>query len=137
MNDKIENAMAISLGLPVNIDKTVPVVQEDVGNTDFELARGNIKEIIDKGKRALDGILEVAKQSDHPRAYEVASTMIKALVDANRDLLALHKQNIEISPTKSSDIKVNNAIFVGSTAELQEIIKKNREEKEARLDNEE
>ena len=102
------------------------ILSKDSKVEDFELTRGNIKEIIGKGREALDGIMELAKASEHPRVYEVVGQLIKTLVDANKDLMALHKQNKELNKRDENDpeIKnVTNAIFVGSTAELQKIIR--------------
>ena len=104
------------------------ILSKDSKVEDFELTRGNIKEIIGKGREALDGIMELAKASEHPRVYEVVGQLIKTLVDANKDLMALHKQNKELNKRDENDpeIKnVTNAIFVGSTAELQKIIRGN------------
>jgi len=92
---------------------------------DFTVARNNIRNIIEKGDDALESALELAKESEHPRTYEVVGQLIKVLVDANKDLLNIHKQKKELNTTESetSSKNVTNAIFVGSTAELQKIIR--------------
>lgn len=94
-------------------------------SADFATARKNIRDIIDSGGDALDNALELAKESEHPRTYEVVGQLIKVLVDANKDLLNIHKQRKELTAeSEASPAKnVTNAIFVGSTAELQKIIK--------------
>jgi len=98
-------------------------------DTDFDLARKNIKDIIHRGDAALDNILDIAKASEHPRTYEVAGQLIKTLIDANKDLLDLHKKITDIKTDNNSESpkNVTNAIFVGSTAELQKLIKEKKD----------
>ena len=105
---------------------------EDDEREDFEQARSNIKEIIDKGQNVLDDMIALAKASDHPRSYEVAATLIKTLVDTNKDLLDLHKKKKEIqgkqqdqSQTGTTNVQ-NNTVFVGSGVELLEMLKGNK-----------
>ena len=93
-------------------------------NADFAVARKNIRDIIDSGDDALENAMELAKESEHPRTYEVVGQLIKVLVDANKDLLNIHKQRKELTAeSEASPKNVTNAIFVGSTAELQKIIR--------------
>jgi len=99
--------------------------------TDFEYARGNMLNILEKGNEALDGILDVAQQSQHPRAFEVVAGLIKTLSDTNKDLLELQKRQKDIN--KQDDIEsgpktINNNLFVGSTTELQKLIKQQHEQ---------
>lgn len=92
---------------------------------DYNYARDNIYDVVEKGTEALDYLLEVAKQSDHPRAFEVVSQLTKTLVEANKDLLSLQKtmKNINEQEKKPEEGgTINNNLFVGSTAELQELI---------------
>jgi hypothetical protein len=94
-------------------------------DSDYELARHNIKTILDKGNDALDELISVASQSQHPRAYEVLSTMIKTLADTNKDLLNIAKTKKELegdSQTQQTKT-INNNLFVGSTSELQKLLK--------------
>lgn len=111
---------------------SVPAItsQNDTQVTDdFEYARGNIIAAIEKGQEALTGIVDVAGMSQHPRAYEVVATLLKSVAEANKDLLELQKRKRDltgISPTGPSTI--NNNLFVGSTAELQQLIKKQNEQ---------
>lgn len=91
---------------------------------DFGYIRDNLKDIIDTGKVALEELVEVARQSQHPRAYEVLSTLMKTLTDTNRELLDTHKKKKDIvkeQPEKGPN-KVNNNLFVGTPAELQAIM---------------
>lgn len=108
----------------VSVSNTEIMVR-DAKEEDFQLTRENIKEVIGKGREALDGIMDLAKASEHPRVYEVVGQLISTLVSANKDLMNLHKQNKELNKREDGDPakNVTNAIFVGSTAELQKIIK--------------
>ena len=95
-------------------------------NADYEYTRGNLKAIIEQGSDALDGILELAKESDHPRAYEVVGQIIKNVADVNRQLIDLQKDIKDLKKTDSGGPKsVTNALFVGSTHELQRLLKGN------------
>jgi hypothetical protein len=96
--------------------------------SDTEFARTNIKDLIRKGTSAVDEILQVAKHSEHPRAYEVAGALIKSMADLNKDLLELQKRKKELQisgkDSGSKDVNIDKAVFVGSTAELMKLIKK-------------
>jgi len=99
-------------------------VLDDV-RKDYEYTRGNLYSIIEKGQEAINGILELAQESEMPRAYEVAGQLIKNVADATDKLLTLQQKLKDVSEEK--DLKgpttVNNALFVGSTAELQKLLK--------------
>lgn len=108
---------------------------------DFEEARANIKKLLRKGDEALNGILDLANNGEHPRSYEVAGQIIKTLVDANKDLLNLHKQSKEVeavgkSRAEGPSTSINNAVFVGTTADLQRLRKEERAKKERESQNE-
>ena len=94
---------------------------------DAEFARQNIRHLIEKGNDAMDGILNVAKASDHPRAYEVAANMLKSLTDMNKDLMEIQKRKRDLEPKESSgsqsNINVDKAVFIGSTKELIKALK--------------
>ena len=94
-------------------------------NPDANYSRANYYNLIEKGNEALDGILEVAKESQHPRAYEVAANMIKNLSDVTEKLMILQKQQLELQPKEvaPTNITVDKAVFVGSTADLLKKIK--------------
>lgn len=99
-------------------------------DTDFEFARENIMDIVDKGQEALVDLMDVARQSQHPRAYEVLSTMMNTMVGASKDLLDLQakkKKLMEEDPEASAQ-QVTNNLFVGSTAELQKYLKQQKSE---------
>lgn len=101
------------------------VESQSTVDDDFSYARGNLIDIIEKGQEALQGILDVAGMSQHPRSYEVVSTLIKTLTDANKDLLELskRKQDLKGESGIENPQTVNNNLFVGSTAELQKMLK--------------
>lgn len=101
---------------------TKPSLEENNTSKDFEYARENLYDVIEKGQEALFDMMDVAKQSQHPRAYEVLSGMINTLVSANKDLLDLHKKKKELFKTEEDPKTINNNLFVGSTAELQKLI---------------
>lgn len=99
------------------------VVQSDI-DSDFEFARNNIRELAEKGKVAVDNILQVASATDHPRAYEVAANLLKSMADINKDLIELQKKKRDLSPQKEQpQITVDKAVFVGSTSDLIKQIK--------------
>ena len=117
----IENIPAEEVISPI----TLMVPEDTSPETDFEFARKNMRELLEKGSKAVDKILLVADATDHPRAYEVASNMIKQLGDMNKDLLALQKARKELSPEAVTQptVNVDKAVFVGSTADLIKQIK--------------
>ena len=92
---------------------------------DYEYTRGNLYSIIEKGQEAINGILELAQESEMPRAYEVAGQLIKSVSDATDKLMDLQKKlrDVEEETKVKGPSTVNNALFVGSTAELQKLLK--------------
>jgi len=115
--------------IDVKVEKSelVPVEskgQEDIIK-DYEYTRGNLYSIIEKGQEALNGILELAQESEMPRAYEVAGQLIKNVADATDKLMKLQKELKEVTEeTKTKNpTNVTNALFVGSTAELAKLLK--------------
>ena len=115
----------------VSSTEVMPVKSEDVVETDTEYARRNIRDLIDKGSVAVDNLLQVSKESEHPRAYEVVAGLMKTMADLNKDLLELQKRKKELQPQLDSEsnrgnITVEKAVFVGSTAELLKQIRENK-----------
>ena len=92
--------------------------------SDYGEVRGNIKDVIDNSKVAIEGILKVASEPASPRAYEVVSQLLKTASEANKDLIDLHKQMKDLEKDDTIKKVTNNAFFVGSTKELQEMIQK-------------
>jgi hypothetical protein len=104
-------------------------VDMDDADKDFQKARENLKELVNLGFLAIDGVLKVASEGDSPRAYEVVAQMIKAVAETNKDLVELHQRMKTIKQDKYEQKTVNNttnAIFLGSTKELQELINPKR-----------
>ena len=109
---------------PVGIQKPDRLTKDDI-EKDYEYTRGNLYSIIEKGQEAINGILELAQDSEMPRAYEVAGQLIKSVSDATDKLMDLQKKVKDVnedSPSKGPST-VNNALFVGSTAELAKLLK--------------
>lgn len=99
-------------------------------DSDFEYARGNVIAAIEKGQEALSGIVDVAGMSQHPRSYEVVATLVNAVTSASKELIDLTKKKKDITQEGPSGgpTTVNNNMFVGSTAELQKLLKKQNEQ---------
>ena len=106
----------------------VPVDDNSTVTNDFEEARKNTKSLIQKADTALDNLLMVANQSEHPRAYEVAANLIKTLGDLNKDLLELQKRKMDLTGEKKDAGKtvIDKAVFVGNTSELLKMIKEKK-----------
>ena len=110
--------------------ETIKSQSEDI-KKDYEYTRGNLYSIIEKGQEAIDGILELAQESEMPRAYEVAGQLIKNVADATDKLLTLQQKLKDVQEEKDTKgpTTVNNALFVGSTAELQKLLKNSNPDK--------
>ena len=89
---------------------------------DYKYARQNFIDIIEKGAEALEELMDVARQSQHPRAYEVLATTMKTLIDANKDLVEMSRKN-NPEPEDTTSSKITNNLFVGSTNDLQQILR--------------
>jgi hypothetical protein len=124
-NDPIGNALGISPITSV-VKQLEKEANDDTAKDDFTVARANIHNIIETGSDALDKLMQLAEQSQSARAYEVVAILMKNLLDANKDLLGIQKTIREIEdiekPTNNTTVNHNN-LFVGSTAELQKVIK--------------
>ena len=124
--DKISSALGIE---PIDnsnarITSIVPVIKAD-RNNDYEYARRNLYDIIEKGQDALEHIVDIAKQSESARAFEVAANLIKTMAETNKDLLSLAKSKKELERDDAAPEKqvTNNNLFVGSSADLLKMIK--------------
>ena len=96
---------------------------------DYDYTRGNLYSLIEKGQEAINGILELAQESEMPRAYEVAGQLIKNTSEIAEKLMALHKIKKDVEEEKQKGpTTVNNALFVGSTAELAKLLKQQTQE---------
>lgn len=126
LNEKLSEVLDIEPYVKESNTEVVPVNSiED----DAEYARQNLRKLIDKGSIAADHIVEIAKQSEHPRAFEVAANMMKNLADMNKDLLEIQKRKKDLTGVaeSKSNINVDKAVFVGSTTELVKFLKSSKE----------
>ena len=106
-------------------NKIKKVEEKEDSTLDYEYSRGNLYSLMEKGQEALNGILEVAQGSDHPRAYEVAGQIIKSVGDTTDKLIDLQAKMKNLKKEdKDSPKTVNNALFVGSTSDLSKLLKK-------------
>jgi len=128
--DEIDNALDIvkDTSEPIEIEdvKSVKYEKDDL-DRDYEYTRGNLYSLIEKGQEAIDGIMEISQESGSARAYEVTGQIIKSVADATDKLLDLQKKVKDIKePKDKGPNNVTNALFVGSTAELQKLLKKGK-----------
>ncbi len=132
-DDKEDATVVTAEAIPTTIEREKPdrLTQDDI-TKDYEYTRGNLYSIIEKGQEAINGILELAQESEMPRAYEVAGQLIKSVSDATDKLMDLQKKLKDVNEEKESKgpTTVNNALFVGSTAELSKLLKSNKVEQE-------
>ena len=118
------------LGLNKMFTQTIPRPSKDVDDVDadYKYQRENFYNLIERGQDAIDGILEVAQQSDHPRAFEVAGNLISQVADVTEKLGKLQSAMKRLKEVPNNAPKnVTNALYVGSTAELQKLLKKDKE----------
>ena len=131
---KIDDNLSEILNIePVKKQEVVSLQVEPQNDTqtDYDLSRQTIRNLVRKGEEALDELLFVAKQSESPRAYEVVAGMIKNISEVTKELIDLQKKMKELNeetPKSSSGVNVQNAVFVGSTAELQKLLRQNKEQ---------
>lgn len=127
LNEKLSKALDIE---PIELEQKTEIVEvKDAIEDDAEFARQNLRTLIQKGNDAADHIVEIAKQSEHPRAFEVAAGILKNLADMNKDLLEIQKRKQDLQPkitNNNQSINVDKAVFVGSTAELLKQLKGNK-----------
>lgn len=124
---KLEKSLDIETSMvPISKDVVDITCNDDVNDQqkDYEYSRAQLYRLVEKGHEAVDGILEIAQESGHPRAFEVASQLIKSVGDVTDKIIDLQKKMRDLdSPTKKGPTTVNNSLFVGSTAELSKLIK--------------
>ncbi len=130
--DSINETLNTDYNKSVEIeDSPKPTIIKSQGDVDIEkdykYTRGQLYSIIEKGQEAINGILELAQESEMPRAYEVAGQLIKNVADATDKLMDLQKKLKDVNEEKEAKgpTTVNNSLFVGSTAELQKFLKQN------------
>ena len=109
----------------VSVKYDKPDIEEDLTDA-YQQSKENLQGIIDQGKEAMEEILNIAKAGQHPRAFEVYGTLLKNMVDANKELLNIQKQMREMDKKKEvNNTTIDKAIFVGSTADLGKLLKDN------------
>ena len=129
IDDKLNEVLNITTEvMPIEVEKKeskeVVVPEDKDPDIDFETGRKNLYQLIDKGNEAIDGILGLAKEGEHPRAYEVAGQLIKTVSEVSQNLLDLQEKLKKIKDVPEKGPKnVTNALFVGSTTELTKLLK--------------
>jgi hypothetical protein len=129
IDDKLNEVLNITTEvMPIEVEKNeskeVVVPEDKDPDIDFETGRKNLYQLIDKGNEAIDGILGLAKEGEHPRAYEVAGQLIKTVSEVSQNLLDLQEKLKKIKDVPEKGPKnVTNALFVGSTTELTKLLK--------------
>ena len=110
--------------LPVTVEASDPI------NADADFARNNIRELVTQGNQAVDELMLIARDGQHPRAIEVLSGLMKNLADMNKDLLEIQKRKKDLVPKAESQnsLNIDKAVFVGSTAELVKMLKTQKQE---------
>jgi predicted house-cleaning noncanonical NTP pyrophosphatase (MazG superfamily) len=129
MDSRIDEILEITSLVPTSelkpepLSRIIPKTDGKDDEIDYNYARENYYNLIERNQDAVEEMLEIAKQSEHARSFEVVGQLIKAGLDANEALMKLHKTKKELSAEKSGPTQVTNALFVGSTAELQKLLK--------------
>lgn len=132
MADNDKDPMGKALGIaPLQHEKQINTLiakaHDDSARNDFEAARANLYQVIQTGNEAMDKLTEIAGQSQHPRAFEVLAKLMDTMVNTNKELLELQTKIRDIdakdSPISEQAKTINNNLFVGSTAELQKVLK--------------
>ena len=127
LNDVLNTSSQIEICSDSSVDEIKKI--ESLNNEikkDYEYTRANLYSLIEKGQEAINGIMDLASESDQPRAYEVAGQLIKSVGDVTDKLIDLQKKlkDIEDSSIKTPSTVTNNAVFVGSTSDLSKLLKK-------------
>jgi len=135
IDDKLNEVLGIaeevtyenSLEVAKKTSTEITVPEDKDPEIDFETGRKNLYNLLDKGNEAIDGILNLAKEGEHPRAYEVAGQLIKTVSEVSQDLLNLQDKLKKVKEVPDKGPKnVTNALFVGSTTELQKMLKEKK-----------
>jgi hypothetical protein len=124
VNNNIEVLKAENKEIKNKMNSTLNVAAED----DYHFARENMRELLGDGQNAIAELADLARQSQHPRAYEVLSLMLKTMLEGNKQLMEISSLKKEIEHTEDEPVQtVNNNLFVGSTTELDKFIKQLKE----------
>jgi len=110
------------------VETQIEVPEDKDAEVDFDTGRENLYKMLEKGNDAIDGILALAKEGEHPRAYEVAGQLIKTVADVSKDLMAMQEKLKKLKEVPNTGPKsVTNALFVGSTTELTKLLKEKKQ----------
>ena len=121
-DDKIAKTLNLTpVDNKTEVVKVEPADDQKLEN-DFQYARENLYNIIERGTDALNGIVDLANQSQHPRSFEVVADLVRTLSGANKDLLDIQKKMRDLDPDKHKPQKVENNLFIGSTKELTDLL---------------
>ena len=129
-DEKLNNTFEVELvedPLPIESSDDSDDRKEDT-QTDYVQSRENFYELVEKGKKALDGAMDIARETDQPRAYEVVAQLLKNVTDTNKEIIELQKrmEDLKTNERKLGNTNINNALFVGSTADLQKMLRDNK-----------
>ena len=126
LNDTFE-VEVVEDSLPIESSDDSDDRKEDT-QTDYIQSRDNFYELVEKGKEALDGAMDIARETDQPRAYEVVAQLLKNVTDTNKEIIELQKrmEDLKAHERKLGNTNINNALFVGSTADLQKMLRDNK-----------
>ena len=129
IDEKIDEVLGVTSMIPTSELKPMPsarvkpITNGEDADTDYNYTRENLYNMIERGTDAVEELLEIAKQSEHPRAFEVVGQLIRTVSDSNKELMGIHKTKKDLNADTSGPKNVTNAVFVGSTAELQKLMK--------------
>ena len=129
VDQKLDELLDIQ-GEIVQVEKNLPTLSsndQDKGN-DYKYSREIFYGLVERGQDAIEGILDIAKESEHPRVYEVAGQLIKTVGETTEKLIDLQAKMKELDKDNNVPDKVQNNLFVGSSAELQKLLKQNAQE---------
>ena len=129
VDQKLDDLLDIQ-GEIVQAEKNLPTISsnnQDQGN-DYKYSREIFYGLVERGQDAIEGILDIAKESEHPRVYEVAGQLIKTVSETTEKLIDLQAKMKQLDKDESQPDKVQNNLFVGSSAELQKLLKQNAQE---------
>ena len=129
VDQKLDELLDIQ-GEIVQAEKSLPIVssnEQDKGN-DYKYSREIFYGLVERGQDAIEGILDIAKESEHPRVYEVAGQLIKTVGETTEKLIDLQAKMKELDKDNNMPEKVQNNLFVGSSAELQKLLRNNAQE---------
>ena len=129
IDEKIDNALGITHDIAQELVSPKPIVRRppddlDHADVDYKYSRENFYNLVERGQDAIDGILEVAKEGEHPRAYEVVGQLIKNVSEVTEKLVDLQEKMKKLKEVPdNAPQNVTNALFIGSTKELQSLLK--------------